>query len=346
MYASPPLALSARLPPFEAAVELDSSLVLGGSPAEPTLARRAKLTALPASDSIKITQSAHLPGQPLISLTSSVDISKHVEKELLTKKLNNFAPHLWLVATQNSSHISSLHKQIVRGRHIVVAEDPELHLVWAYDRVYVKPIPKWMLSHAFWVAYICGHEELEKAAKGYLRSWYYLVRHKSDFTIAKENKLVPKGERYGAFMRFLEAFGRIQDDEVAQRYHFGDLRLTRLNFYGKFLLGEWTFFKLYGQYGPYFARFYGPLLFVFGVFSVVLSAMQVGLAVQQGRVTGSWAVFAGTSKWVVILTLVVVVTVALFLALLWCAMLCREAGYAGKDMWRKRRKRRLRVNGV
>jgi hypothetical protein len=332
-------------PPFDAAVELDSSLVLGGDPAKPTLARRTKLSALPTSGSVTTSKSAHLPGQPLIPLTSSDDIFRHIEKELLTRKLDNFSPHLWLVATQKSSHISSLHKQIVRGRQIVIAEDPELHLVWAYDRVYVKPIPKWLLSHTFWIAYICGHEELEKAAKGYLRSWYYLVRHKSDFAIAQENKLVPKREKYGAFMRFLEAFGRIPDDEVTSRYHFGDLRLTRLNFYGKFFLGEWTFFKLYGQYGPYFARFYGPLLFVFGVLSVVLSAMQVGLAVEQVGVTGSWAAFAGTSRWVAIVTLVIVVATALFLVLLWCAMLFREASYAGKDLWRKRRKSKLGTSG-
>ncbi|KAI9785210.1 MAG: hypothetical protein M1839_000848 [Geoglossum umbratile] len=333
--------LSPLSPPFGETVELDSSFDLGSDPANPKLSRR-------RSKSHGSTQPAHLPGQPLISLTSP-DISKHIEKELLTDKLNNFAPYLWLVATQNSSHISPLHKQIVRGRHIVIAEDPELHLVWAYDRIYIKPVPKWLLSRAFWVVHICGHEELEKAAKGYLRSWYYLVRHKSDFAIAQEHKLVPKGIKYGALMRFLDAFRQIPEDEVALRYHFGDLRLTRLNFYGKFFLGEWAFFKLYGQYGPYFARFYGPLLFVFGVLSVVLSAMQVGLAVQQGGGGGggaNWAGFTGASRWVAVVTLVMVAAIALFLALLWCGMMVREGIYAGKDLWRKKRSRRKQAGGA
>ena len=68
-----------------------------------------------------------------------------------------------------------------------------------------------------------------------------------------------------------------------------------------------------------------------------MSAMQVGLAVDQGGTTSSWAAFAGTSRWVAILTVVTVVATALLLVLLWCAMLLREACYAGRDLWKKRR---------
>ena len=68
--------------------------------------------------------------------------------------------------------------------------------------------------------------------------------------------------------------------------------------------------------------------------------MQVGLAVQQGGgggFQGSWVGFASTSKWMAVVTLVVVAVVALFLALLWCGMMVREGSYAGRDLWRKRK---------
>jgi hypothetical protein len=37
----------------------------------------------------------------------------------------------------------------VRGRRVTITEKPALHLVWFYERVFVKPLPKYLLSHAF-----------------------------------------------------------------------------------------------------------------------------------------------------------------------------------------------------
>ncbi|KAI9862678.1 MAG: hypothetical protein M1813_004174 [Trichoglossum hirsutum] len=340
--------MSASQPcPFDETLELNSSLVLSGDLASPTVVRRARTDEGRddgASGSTASTHrshiSNHLPGQPNIPLSSPHDISSHIQAELLTPNLNIFAPHLWLVATQNSSHISALHRQIVRGREIIITEDPELHLVWAYDRVYVKPLPKWLLSSALWVVYVSDDERVEKAAKGFLRSWYHLVKHRSDFQIAREKRLVPNYVRFGALVRFLARFRDIADEEVAERYAYGDLRLTRLNLWSKFILGRWTFHKLYGQYGPYFARFYGPLLFIFGVLSVVLSALQVALSVQQGvpgGLEGHWLAFAATARWVAVATLVAIGAVAVALMLLFCGMVVREGRYAGKDLWKKRK---------
>jgi len=38
--------------------------------------------------------------------------------------------------------------------------------------------------------------------------------------------------------------------------------------------------RVYSQYGAFFARFYGPLLFVFGILSLILSIMQVELGIE------------------------------------------------------------------
>ncbi|KAB5515648.1 hypothetical protein GE09DRAFT_1195942 [Coniochaeta sp. 2T2.1] len=72
-----------------------------------------------------------------------------------------------------------------------------------------------------------------------------------------------------------------QDVDVSPRYHYGELRLSRLNFYAPFLFGKFNFQKPHGQYSDYFARFYGPVLFGFAVASTVLNSMQVEMADEQ-----------------------------------------------------------------
>jgi hypothetical protein len=90
------------------------------------------------------------------------------------------------------------------------------------------------------------------------------------------------------FCRFIANFGRIEDLEVSPRYHYGELRLSRLNFYAPFLSGKFNFQKPHGQYSDYFARFYRPILFVFTMVSTVLSLMQVELAVEQVPAAQEW----------------------------------------------------------
>lgn len=65
------------------------------------------------------------------------------------------------------------------------------------------------------------------------------------------------------------------------RYRFGKLRLTRLNFYAPLLLRKFHFEQIHRQYRDYFARLYGPTLFLFTVVSTILNSMQVALAADQ-----------------------------------------------------------------
>ncbi|CAG7973165.1 unnamed protein product [Penicillium salamii] len=245
----------------------------------------------------------YLPGEPRLGINDH-RVYEYLQCEFMTETLNDLSPHLWLVATQDSTHISSLRHQIVRGRNVIITEDPGLHLVWIYDRVFVKPMPKYLLSHAFWEFYLADvnsklilpahQEETKKAILGFMRSYTFLIRHKSDFDLATndENRLLPKNITYSAFVKFIMNFEGIPDESVSLRYKFGDLRLSRLNFWITIFHGRFTYHNVHGYYGAYFARFYGPLLFVFGVLSVVLSAMQVALAVGQPLEDGSWSVFA------------------------------------------------------
>lgn len=104
-------------------------------------------------------------------------------------------------------------------------------------------------------------------------------------------------------------------------------------------LRRFTYRKSEGQYGPYFARFYGPLAFVFAIFSVLLSAMQVILAalpVIMGNSDMSWVPFAKASTGFSIFTLLFVVITLLFLVGVFLSLLFIETIHALKDLYHKK----------
>ena len=100
-------------------------------------------------------------------------------------------------------------------------------------------------------------------------------------------------------------------DTTRDRYNsYGELRLGRLTFWAKFALHRFAFQKVqtHYAYNAYLARFYGPLLFIFAFFSVVLSAMQVSMTVNPPNnnvkdPTG-WDVLAGVCRWFSILAII------------------------------------------
>ncbi|KAL8920260.1 MAG: hypothetical protein Q9172_004573 [Xanthocarpia lactea] len=297
-------------------------------------------------------------------LLGSDNIYQQLDKEFVTHDLDHLSPYLWLVATQSSSHISPLHEQVLKGRAIVITENPELHLVWTDNRIFIKPIPRYMLSHAFWtthlkpeassqknVNYQQPSQALIKAALGFMRTYYYLIEYESDLHIAKQARLLPHNDNNDitleAFHQFIARFGDIQDDEVSPRYsNYGTLRLSRLNLWAKVFLRRFQFYQVNRQYSEYFARFYAPILFLFGVLTVVLSAMQVGLQASDNNNTQDsshpgkhhWAAsLTSSSLWFSVLTLLCICAIGLILSSLLGFMLLRELTFAMKGLLVRRR---------
>lgn len=279
------------------------------------------------SESTRKIQKDWLPGDPRIRL-GDPHFADSIYKEYATPRLNGFSPFLWLVGRPDSAHVASLTHQIVRGRRIILTDDPELHLVWIRDRVFIKPLPDYMLSYAFWDYFLRGdmstamgmsqQKRLYHSLSGFVRTYSHLVRRRSDYDLARhpDHRLIGKNIHFSDLIQLLEAMERrVQDQDVSPRWRYGELRLSRLNFWTRVLLKHHNFAKVYGQYSDYVAHFYAPILFLFGVLSVILNAMQVGLSLHQPNAGGEYLeLLSRVSRVFVPLSLfVVAVAIAWFL---------------------------------
>ncbi|KAI5839038.1 hypothetical protein DFP73DRAFT_563047 [Morchella snyderi] len=237
-----------------------------------------------------------IPGQPMYLLENREEVTTFLEKDLRTEQLDEMCYFLWLLSSKNN--INPLHRQAIRGRQILITEDPKLHLVWYYDQIFIKPIPRYLLNHAFFEKYISPDtsSEVHKAANGLLRTYSRLIIYESDFEIAKDKGLLPKDSdiTWLKWCKFIRYFQCLNTDSVTGRYVYGELRLSRLNFYTKVFGHGWNYFDTYTQYLQYFSRFMAPYLFFFGSVTVILSAMQTSLAAQSSPEGFSYHVSATT----------------------------------------------------
>jgi hypothetical protein len=279
-----------------------------------------------------------LPGNPFVGLEIDA-IRYHLQTTMSTVKLDQFAPRLWLVATPSSSSISPLHKQKILGRDLVITDTADLHLVWHHSTIFIKPLPKYLLSHAFWEFVLNStlsseasdqSRDLFRAMLGFVRTYSHLIQSDTDFRIALNHHLLPETTTTRSFAAFIKRFKEISDFVVSPRFRFGELRLTRLNTWSPFLLGQMHYFNTSRQYNQYFSRYFQPVLFAFGTFSVLLSAMQVALASESESSTsdGNWRVFISVSKWTAVSTILIVVSVMVWLFATLLFMLLRESSYA------------------
>lgn len=178
-----------------------------------------------------------------------------------------------------------------------------MHLVWYHDKIYVKPMPLCLLNYDFWTTFlllpahsISNKEEFvmeqvplapvfdRAAVIGFMRSYALLVRHRVDFVLAYEAYLFPAELDWIKWSEFIAHFRDIEDEEVARRYYFGQLRLSRLNWAVRLFCPSsaktrWFYEIPYWSTGMYIERVVAPLLFSFASFSIVLSSMQVVLSV-------------------------------------------------------------------
>jgi hypothetical protein len=274
--------------------------------------------------------------------------------ELSCAALDELSPNLDFFARRSNRNIDPIHKHLQKGRKIVLTENPNLHLVWNYGTVYIKPLPQYLLSHSFWEQNLAPGSVHRGKALGFVRSYERLIRYRSDFLLAKEAQIIPSspspsslqlgqqpqqepgqqpqhelGQQpqqqstddisYATFAAFIRYFSNIADADVSPRWHFGQLRLSRLNWAvrilqpravkGKGFLHRLFYEEQFWQTGQFVNEFAAPLLFVFASLSLILSAMQVVLAAKSGNKEGSWEAFGEVSAWFAVVVIIVLVVV-------------------------------------
>jgi hypothetical protein len=247
----------------------------------------------------------YLPGYPRIKMSNHKRLFDFISRELWSQDLESISDRLWWMSKQDSSNISPLHRQRVKGREIIVTEDPRLHLVWIDDRIFLKPLPQYITSYVFWDTFMSDPSTygaavgLRKAALGYLRTYFHLIQYESDLRIAQDPALylVPKEVTWPQFCQFTALFNDITDSEVSGRYHYGEIRLTRLNYYAPVLLGRSHYQRVDYQYRAYFARLQRPAISAFAFFSILLNCFQVNLAASDSDKRYSSAVLFACSYW-------------------------------------------------
>jgi len=254
-------------------------------------------------------------------------------RDLKPVLFDHIYPWVWPFATKAGKHIDPLHRAVIKKRTIFVAEDPKLHLVWFKDTIYIKPLPDYLLNFSVWRTKLTD-PNMYQAAAGFLRSYSFLIQHESDFVAAQKSNLLPKYVSFLRFQRFIRRFRALRDDEVSPRYHYGQLRLNRLNWVthasklATFIphmqapgggggggqphhmpdpswVHPWYYHETQWEFRQHIQHWVAPLVFIFASLSLILSAMQVGLAsVDMGEIEGSWSVFVRTSKEFAIATIV------------------------------------------
>ncbi|KAH9986357.1 hypothetical protein F4779DRAFT_305566 [Xylariaceae sp. FL0662B] len=205
-------------------------------------------------------------------------------RELLVKKLDDVQDWLWMCGRPMPPR--PLHHQVLISREITISENPELHLVWSKNRIFLKPIPSYLLDPDFWAAHIIHQRDLADCARGFLFSYTALVAYESDFRMALEKGLIPAQVTWDVWKTLAREI--IQNhcySSVNPRYWYGELRLSRLNKIYRFRKG--FIFRGYSKvaghavYADLLRDNFAALATILGYVVIVLTAMQVGLGVER-----------------------------------------------------------------
>ncbi|KFH44891.1 hypothetical protein ACRE_043120 [Hapsidospora chrysogenum ATCC 11550] len=224
-----------------------------------------------------------------------------VEQQLDLRRLT--AVHRWLWLAGRPMPPRPLHHQLVLGREIVLTEQMDMHLVWRAGKMFLKPVPRFLLEPTFWTEWLscdggccCTGDKtvashagapgcrraLRGRALGFLFSYAALISHESDFHVAKETRLLQQEVSWPAWRTLVE---QLETEHiyphVDARFHYGELRLSRLDKIYRVRT------SLARGYMPRWRRYHDfwrdhlALLAASTVYmAIVLTAMQVGLATE------------------------------------------------------------------
>lgn len=202
-------------------------------------------------------------------------------------RFNAIRKMLWLIAVHGAPR--SLYYQKFLRREIVITEELDLHLVWAKSRIFIKPLPDFLLNYDFWEAYISCEPQLHRAACGLLYSYCGLIRFGHDLQVAQECHLVNVDLDYRTWTEFgrtvLPNLNPKDSNTMDTRFQYGELRLNRLDTIYRYSPHKFSVSSilqgfphaLTESYVPYMDQ-YNNAVSAFGVIVIILSAFNLSLS--------------------------------------------------------------------
>jgi hypothetical protein len=231
----------------------------------------------------------------------SLDNHDFIEQELDLRRLKSVFSKLWVAGRPIPPRPQ--HQQLILRREIFITERMDMHLVWGSDRIFLKPIPPFLLEPSFWTDYLsCGEgcfcsinsnsdtqssmqscrRGPQACALGFLLSYASLISHESDFLIAQDKHLLPTEVEWSGWRTLVWQILAIEeiDRKIDPRFIYGELRLSRLN--KIYMLSKHRLLQGYmphwNQYSTFFGDNFTWVASATVYIAVVLTAMQVGLA--------------------------------------------------------------------
>ncbi|KAN0102592.1 hypothetical protein V8E51_010905 [Hyaloscypha variabilis] len=198
------------------------------------------------------------------------NITAVLREDMLLPRLNKIHQYLWWCSKMRQA--PALHEKLMGKHEIVVTEQADLHLVCPTGRIFIKPLPMYLLCHQLWISHICANAQLYECCTGFLLSYAWRIRHESD--------LKAWVVFVSSFLGYLEANGG-HSKFINKRYQYGELKLTRLNVvcrYAPEVPGLNGYLSGYGQASMFFKRNFAWMGLGFLYLVAILTAMQVGLA--------------------------------------------------------------------
>jgi hypothetical protein len=222
------------------------------------------------------------------------DPDAFVKNELDVSRLDDIEDRLWLAGRLHN--IRPLHRQQLLGRKILVTEQADLHLLWQDDKIFIKPLPTWLLDRDFFRKHDPAGS-MRPAALGFLNSYVSLISYEIDFILAQELHLLPPAIDWKGWLDIAQdPLPDFRGDQwkTSPRYQYGELRLSRINwiyrFDPRFRFRHFCrgYYSSSQTFQSFLNRNFGWLLVVFVYFTILLTALQVGLATNQLRDSASF----------------------------------------------------------
>lgn len=282
-----------------------------------------------------------------------------IERELDLHRLASIHSWLWFAGLPMPPR--PLHHQVLIGREIVITERLDLHLIWTTGRLFLKPIPRYLLEPSCWTEYLCCAENcnctydeapngptptnlccrrsLRQRALGFLYSYAALISHESDVRLAQEKHLLPPEVQWHSWRTLV---GQLDlehiHSQIDPRFLHGELRLSRLNVLYSILETPFRgYMSHWNQYGIFIRDNFAWLASGTVYIAIVLTAMQVGLATESLAHSSS---FQSASYGFTVFSILGPLIVATLILLLFCCIFLWNVGRALR--FRSRRLAKLR----